>query len=110
MKRAVQIRFLQIPWNWISHGGSSLAGPRRPQDRVLLSEMSQSFKEALPSWEASKGPTRVEGMDHELSDGDVVIASHPRAATSASDPSRILVAAGLQARNAVARGLATSLG
>lgn len=82
----------------------SLAGPRRPQDRVLLSEMSQSFKEALPSWEASKGPTKVEGMDHELSDGDVVIAAIT-SCTNTSNPS-VLVAAGLLARNAVARGLA----
>ena len=82
----------------------SLAGPRRPQDRVLLSEMSQSFKKALPSWEASKGPTKVEGMDHELSDGDVVIAAIT-SCTNTSNPS-VLVAAGLLARNAVARGLA----
>ncbi|MEK9930827.1 MAG: aconitate hydratase AcnA, partial [Rhodospirillaceae bacterium] len=82
----------------------SLAGPRRPQDRVLLSEMSQSFKEALPSWESSKGPTKVEGMDHELSDGDVVIAAIT-SCTNTSNPS-VLVAAGLLARNAVAKGLA----
>ncbi len=82
----------------------SLAGPRRPQDRVLLSEMSQSFKEALPSWEPSKGPTKIEGMDHELSDGDVVIAAIT-SCTNTSNPS-VLVAAGLLARNAVAKGLA----
>ncbi|MGA0314693.1 MAG: aconitate hydratase AcnA, partial [Alphaproteobacteria bacterium] len=75
-----------------------------PQDRVLLSEMSQSFKEALPSWESSKGPTKVEGMDHELSDGDVVIAAIT-SCTNTSNPS-VLVAAGLLARNAVAKGLA----
>jgi len=81
----------------------SLAGPRRPQDRVLLSKMTESFNEALPSWEKSKGAVKVDGMDHELSDGDVVIAAIT-SCTNTSNPS-VLVAAGLLARNAVAKGL-----
>ncbi|MEK9683486.1 MAG: aconitate hydratase AcnA [Rhodospirillaceae bacterium] len=81
----------------------SLAGPRRPQDRVRLSELSQSFRDALPSWDKSGGPVKIDGLDHELADGDVVIAAIT-SCTNTSNPS-VLIAAGLLARNAVAKGL-----
>ncbi len=81
----------------------SLAGPRRPQDRVALSGADAAFAEALPSWDKSNGPTRMEGMDHRLEDGDVVIAAIT-SCTNTSNPS-VMVAAGLVARNAVAKGL-----
>jgi len=81
----------------------SLAGPRRPQDRVALSGADAAFAEALPSWDKSNGPTRMEGMDHRLVDGDVVIAAIT-SCTNTSNPS-VMVAAGLVARNAVAKGL-----
>jgi aconitate hydratase len=81
----------------------SLAGPRRPQDRVALSNMPASFAEALPSWEKSKGEVPVEGADYKLKDGDVVIAAIT-SCTNTSNPS-VMVAAGLLARNAVAKGL-----
>jgi aconitate hydratase len=81
----------------------SLAGPRRPQDRVALSNAPAAFAEALPSWAKSKGEVAVEGTDYTLSDGDVVIAAIT-SCTNTSNPS-VLVAAGLLARNAVAKGL-----
>jgi aconitate hydratase len=81
----------------------SLAGPRRPQDRVALSDAPKAFAEALPSWDKSKGPTKIEGMDHELTDGDVVIAAIT-SCTNTSNPS-VLIGAGLLARNAVAKGM-----
>jgi aconitate hydratase len=81
----------------------SLAGPRRPQDRVALSDAPKAFADALPSWDKSNGPTEVKGMDHKLEDGDVVIAAIT-SCTNTSNPS-VLIGAGLVARNAVAKGL-----
>ncbi len=87
----------------ISTVEASLAGPRRPQDRVPLSGAPEAFKEALPSWQGSKGEAPVEGADYSLKDGDVVIAAIT-SCTNTSNPS-VLVGAGLLARNAVARGM-----
>jgi aconitate hydratase len=75
----------------------SLAGPRRPQDRVPLAQVPANFKEALPSLGSRNG----EGDG--LRDGDVVIAALT-SCTHTSNPS-VMIAAGLLARNAVARGL-----
>ena len=78
----------------------TLAGPRRPQDRVPLAQVPASFKAALPSF----GRTNGNGKDaHGLRDGDVVIAA-VTSCTNTSNPS-VMMAAGLLARNAVARGL-----
>ena len=81
----------------------ALAGPRRPQDRVALSGAPAAFAEALPSWAKSKGEVAVEGADFKLKDGDVVIAAIT-SCTNTSNPS-VMVAAGLLARNAVAKGM-----
>ncbi|MBW7852124.1 MAG: aconitate hydratase AcnA [Rhodospirillales bacterium] len=84
----------------------SLAGPRRPQDRVSLSGAAAGFKDALPTisggQDAGKA-VKVAGADHELRHGDVVIAAIT-SCTNTSNPS-VLVAAGLLARKAVERGL-----
>ncbi len=87
----------------ISTVEASLAGPRRPQDRVSLSGLPAAFAEALPSWQGSKGEVPVEGADYSLKDGDVVIAAIT-SCTNTSNPS-VLVGAGLLARNAVAKGM-----
>ncbi|HEX6142570.1 MAG TPA: aconitate hydratase AcnA [Geminicoccaceae bacterium] len=84
----------------------SLAGPRRPQDRVALSNAKQAFKEELPKMlkggdENARVP--VEGADYELAHGDVVIAAIT-SCTNTSNPS-VMLGAGLVARNALARGL-----
>jgi aconitate hydratase len=89
----------------ISTVEASLAGPRRPQDRVPLSKAPEAFAEALPSWQGSKGEMAVKGTDYTLKDGDVVLAAIT-SCTNTSNPD-VLVGAGLVARNALAKGLKT---
>jgi aconitate hydratase len=84
---------------------SSLAGPKRPQDRVLLSQAGESFRNALPSlMKAGKGeaPPPPSGNGH-LRHGSVVIAAIT-SCTNTSNPS-VMLAAGLLAKKAVERGL-----
>ncbi len=87
----------------------SLAGPKRPQDRVLLKDAAQSFAEALDKEYGIKGGrgkrVRVGGEKFDLGNGDVVIAAIT-SCTNTSNPS-VLIAAGLVARNARNRGLRT---
>ncbi len=89
----------------ISTVESSLAGPKRPQDRVPLSQIPNAFSNAFKDISGSKGKIAVEGADYSLKDGDVVLAAIT-SCTNTSNPS-VLVAAGLLARNAVAKGLRT---
>jgi aconitate hydratase len=86
----------------------SLAGPRRPQQRVALGDAAKKFVEEMPSLarDARAAPTRrvpVAGREHTLGDGDVVIAAIT-SCTNTSNPAN-MIAAGLLARNAAARGL-----
>ncbi|HEY4162145.1 MAG TPA: aconitate hydratase AcnA [Dongiaceae bacterium] len=84
----------------------SMAGPKRPQDRVPLSSVSESFRKALTDVFARKGnesAVSVRGSDYEISDGSVVIAAIT-SCTNTSNPS-VLLGAGLLARNAVQKGL-----
>ncbi|MGD1015290.1 MAG: aconitate hydratase AcnA [Roseiarcus sp.] len=86
----------------------SLAGPKRPQDRVALGEAKAGFAAAMAS-EFKQGAAigeryAVEGANFDLGHGDVVIAAIT-SCTNTSNPS-VMIAAGLLARNAVARGLA----
>lgn len=85
----------------------SIAGPKRPQDRIVLSGAKESFKEVLPTYAAQPSkPTPVtmaDGTVTELDHGHVAIASIT-SCTNTSNPS-VMMAAGLLARNAVARGL-----
>ncbi|MEM6413485.1 MAG: aconitate hydratase AcnA [Pseudomonadota bacterium] len=85
----------------------SLAGPKRPQDRVTLGDMPANFATALDKEygladEADKR-VPVEGEDFTLGQGDVAIAAIT-SCTNTSNPS-VLIAAGLVARNAHALGL-----
>ena len=85
----------------------SLAGPKRPQDRVLLSEAAPVFADHLAKELAGKpasNPTAVDGADFTLDHGDVVIAAIT-SCTNTSNPS-VMVAAGLVARKAREKGLA----
>ncbi len=86
---------------------SSLAGPRRPQDRIALSGVADGYAGTLKDMAGADGPREavVEGANYPLRDGDVVIAAIT-SCTNTSNPS-VLIAAGLLARNAVARGLQT---
>jgi len=83
----------------------SLAGPRRPQDRVPLSDAAGAFAGALKDMAKVDAPRNapVAGADYQLSDGDVVIAAIT-SCTNTSNPS-VLMAAGLLAQKAVAKGL-----
>ncbi len=85
---------------------SSLAGPKRPQDRVPLSKARESFEEALPSMlkpgKGSSTPAAAGGNGH-LHHGSVVIAAIT-SCTNTSNPS-VMIAAGLLAKRAVERGL-----
>ena len=81
----------------------SLAGPKRPQDRVALSDARASFEKALPSLiRAVKGEAVATGNGH-LNHGSVVIAAIT-SCTNTSNPS-VMLAAGLLAKKAVERGL-----
>ncbi len=81
----------------------SLAGPKRPQDRVALSNAKSSFEKALPSLiKPGKGEAAVSGNGH-LTHGSVVIAAIT-SCTNTSNPS-VMLAAGLLAKKAVERGL-----
>ena len=117
----------------------SIAGPKRPQDRIVLTDAKQSFREVLPTYVAGEEgapegdgsfpasdpgdlsagggeepahstsmgrasqPTAVKGQDFEIDHGIVSIASIT-SCTNTSNPS-VMMAAGLLARNAVAKGL-----
>ncbi|WP_346017147.1 aconitate hydratase AcnA [Pseudenhygromyxa sp. WMMC2535] len=93
----------------------ALAGPKRPQDRVNLSQMKSHFSESLTAplglhghgVAADKLDTEVAvaGKDFKLGHGDVVIAAIT-SCTNTSNPA-VMLAAGLLARNAAARGLNT---
>ncbi len=85
----------------------SLAGPSRPQDRVPLAQVKKSFFDALPSLKVKKGgPAQAHGRPSVgLEDGSVVIAAIT-SCTNTSNPS-VMVAAGLLAQKAAARGLQT---
>lgn len=93
----------------------SLAGPKRPQDRVNLSEMKEEFNASLTRPVGHKGQGLKEdqldskvsvtahGETFELTHGDIVIAAIT-SCTNTSNPD-VMIAAGLLARNAVERGL-----
>ena len=81
----------------------SLAGPKRPQDRVALSSAAQGFAKTLAEKRAAPASAPVAGKNHALTDGDVMIAAIT-SCTNTSNPG-VMLAAGLLARNAVAKGL-----
>ncbi|OGQ75862.1 MAG: aconitate hydratase 1 [Deltaproteobacteria bacterium RIFCSPLOWO2_12_FULL_60_16] len=86
----------------------SLAGPRRPQDRVPLTQAKASFREALPGLIKSGTPdqtvsVQLNGDRATLGHGAVVISAIT-SCTNTSNPS-VLIGAGLLARNAVKKGL-----
>ena len=84
----------------------SLAGPKRPQDRVLLSEVDDQFNHELEHTYHKHHDPRVpvEGENYDLGNGDVVIAAIT-SCTNTSNPS-VLVGAGLLAKKAREKGLA----
>ena len=84
---------------------ASLAGPKRPQDRITLNKVDEVFNGDLSKVYDKQRPARVpvEGQDHDVGDGDVVIAAIT-SCTNTSNPA-VLIAAGLVARKAREKGL-----
>jgi aconitate hydratase len=85
---------------------ASIAGPKRPQDRVALSGAAASFTQALASLNTEEGTEErfaVENADYDLGHGDVVIAAIT-SCTNTSNP-YVMMAAGLVAKKANALGL-----
>ena len=84
----------------------SMAGPKRPQDRVALKAVKHGFATVLPTLIGDTpldATQKVEGIDHDLAHGDVVIAAIT-SCTNTSNPG-VMIASGLVAKKAVERGL-----
>jgi len=91
----------------------SLAGPKRPQDRIVLTDMGAAFQKALTTPKGASGfgleaertadRAKVAGMDLDIGHGSLVLAAIT-SCTNTSNPS-VLVAAGLLAKKAVEKGL-----
>jgi len=83
----------------------TISGPKRPQDKVLLTEASTNFKKVSKEITKREKPKTVEVKDaeHSLSDGDIVIAAIT-SCTNTSNPN-VLIGAGLLAKKAIELGL-----
>ncbi|CAB5239074.1 unannotated protein [freshwater metagenome] len=86
----------------------SIAGPKRPQDRISLSNSKKAFEEILPTYfteKTGKEPVAIRVKDESttIKNGDVVIASIT-SCTNTSNPS-VMIGAALLAKNAVDKGL-----
>jgi aconitate hydratase len=82
----------------------SIAGPKRPQDRISLSDSKSSFEKSLPTYFSDKtAKDAVTAGETTVKNGDVVIASIT-SCTNTSNPS-VMIGAALLAKNAVAKGL-----
>ncbi len=88
----------------------SLAGPKRPQDRVQLTDLATHFPQALTALKQERdipdlGPATatIKGKEVEISDGSIVVAAIT-SCTNTSNPS-VMLGAGLVAKKAAARGL-----
>ena len=81
----------------------AMAGPKRPQDRLALSEVGPNFSSSFADASTDKHEVEVDGSKGAVGDGSVVIAAIT-SCTNTSNPS-VMVGAGLLARNARKRGL-----
>jgi len=83
----------------------SISGPKRPQDKVLLTEAAKSFSKALEenANRQNQKEETVSGADFKLKDGSIVIAAIT-SCTNTSNPN-VLIGAGLLAKKAIAKGL-----
>jgi len=85
----------------------TISGPKRPQDKVLLTDASTEFKKVLESAteKKEKSISKVLGTDYEIKDGSILIAAIT-SCTNTSNPN-VLIGAGLLAKKAVELGLET---
>jgi aconitate hydratase len=82
----------------------SIAGPKRPQDRIALTDSKNAFEKDVRNYAASgSNPVAVKGKDFKIDHGAVTIASIT-SCTNTSNPS-VMLAAGLLAKKAVEKGL-----
>ena len=81
----------------------SMAGPKRPQDRLTLGQVKQNFKDAFKDASTKKSVVQVNGESAEFESGAVVIAAIT-SCTNTSNPS-VMMGAGLLAKKAVEKGL-----
>jgi len=83
----------------------TISGPKRPQDKVLLSDASKSFKKSFEEITKKKNfsISKVENSDYEIKDGSILIAAIT-SCTNTSNPN-VLIGAGLLAKKAVELGL-----
>jgi aconitate hydratase len=85
----------------------TISGPKRPQDKVLLTDASVSFKKVFEdaTERKEKNISKVSGTDYEIKDGSILIAAIT-SCTNTSNPN-VLIGAGLLAKKAVELGLET---
>jgi aconitate hydratase len=83
----------------------TLAGPKRPQDRVLLRGAKEAFEKSMAGHAPASARVKNNGDEFDLSSGSVVIAAIT-SCTNTSNPS-LMIGAGLLAKKAVERGLAS---
>ncbi len=83
----------------------TISGPKRPQDKVLLTEASKNFIKVFEDVCKKNEPTiaKVKDTDFEIKDGDILIAAIT-SCTNTSNPN-VLIGAGLLAKNAIEKGL-----
>jgi aconitate hydratase len=81
----------------------SMAGPKRPQDRLTLPEVRGNFADAFKDATSKTATVRMAGVDSQMSGGAVVIAAIT-SCTNTSNPS-VMIGAGLLAKKAVEKGL-----
>ena len=83
----------------------TISGPKRPQDKVLLTESSKNFIKVFEDVCKKTEPTiaKVKDTDFEIKDGDILIAAIT-SCTNTSNPN-VLIGAGLLAKNAIEKGL-----
>ena len=85
---------------------ASIAGPKRPQDRIELTNSKHQFERDLKNYAAAANPAKVKdelGREYDIDHGAVTLASIT-SCTNTSNP-YVMLAAGVLARNAVAKGL-----
>jgi aconitate hydratase len=85
----------------------TISGPKRPQDKVLLTDASKGFKKVFEdaTERKEKSISKVSGTDYEIKDGSILIAAIT-SCTNTSNPN-VLIGAGLLAKKAVEFGLET---
>ena len=85
----------------------TISGPKRPQDKVFLTEASSNFKKVFENYTNRKNPniSNVENAEYKIQDGSILIAAIT-SCTNTSNPN-VLIGAGLLAKKAVELGLKT---